>query len=102
VAIALVPILRVGVTKAAIESFVAELGDMVELTEGMTIDVACPRELIEPVRAALGEAMGKRGAPPGSVRCIPGDTAEVRVKFNETVIETRLAEWLSRLDGVLR
>jgi hypothetical protein len=102
VATALLPILRAGVTKAAIASFVAELGEMVELTEGIAIDVACPRELIEPVREALGEAMGRRGAPPGSVRCIPGDTAEVRVKVNDTVIETRLADWLSRLDGVLR
>jgi len=102
VATALVPILRAGVTRAAIASFVSELGEMVELTEGITIDVACPRELVEPVREALGEAMGRRGAPPGSVRCIPGDTIEVRVKINDTVIETRLADWLSRLDGVLR
>jgi hypothetical protein len=101
-ATALMPFLRAGVTQAAIASFVAELGDMVEFTEGMTIDVACPRELVEPVREALGEAMGRRGAPPGSVRCIPGDTAEVRIKVNDTVIETRLADWLSRLDGVLR
>lgn len=102
VATALMPFLRAGVTEAAIAGFVAELGDMVELTEGMAIDVTCPRELVEPVREALGDAMGRRGAPPGSVRCIPGDTAEVRVKINDTVIETRLADWLSRLDGVLR
>jgi hypothetical protein len=101
-ATALVPILRASLTQAAIASFTSELGDMVELTEAMTIDVQCPRELLEPVREALGEAMGKRGAPPGSVRCVPGDTAEVRVKINDTVIETRLAGWLSRLDGVLR
>ena len=102
VATALVPVLRTSVTKIAIASFVDELSDMVELTEGMAIDVACPRELVEPVREALGEAMGRRGAPAGSVRCIPGDVAEVRVKVNDTVIETRLADWLSRLDGVLR
>jgi hypothetical protein len=102
VATALVPVLRTSVTKIAIASFVEELSDMVELTDGMTIDVACPRELVEPVREALGEAMGRRGAPAGSVRCLPGDVAEVRVKINDTVIETRLAEWLSRLDGVLR
>ena len=102
VATALVPVLRTSVTKIAIASFVEELSDMVELTDGMTIDVACPRELVEPVREALGEAMGRRGAPAGSVRCLPGDVAEVRVKINDTVIETRLADWLSRLDGVLR
>ena len=102
VAAALVPFMRAGVTQAAVGSFVAELSDMVELTEGMAIDVTCPRELAEPLREALGEAMAKRGAPPGSVRCIPGDVAEIRVKINDTVIETRLAEWLSRLDGVLR
>lgn len=102
VAAALVPFMRAGVTQAAVSNFVAELGDMVELTEGMAIDVTCPRELAEPLREALGEAMAKRGAPPGSVRCIPGDVAEIRVKINDTVIETRLAEWLSRLDGVLR
>jgi hypothetical protein len=102
VATALVPFLRAGITQAAVASFVAELSDMVELTEGMTIDVACPRDLAEPLREALGDAMGRRGAPPGSLRCIPGDVTEVRVKINDTVIETRLADWLSRLDGVLR
>jgi hypothetical protein len=101
-ATALMPFLRAGVTEAAIASFVAELGDMVEFTEGVAIEVACPRELVEPVREALGDAMGRRGAPPGSIRCTAGDTAEVRVKVNDTVIETRLADWLSRLDGVLR
>ena len=102
VATALVPLLRASVTQAAIASFVAELSDLVEITEGVAIDVACPRELVELVREALGDAMARRGAPPGSVRCIPGDVAEVRVKLNDTVIETRLADWLSRLDGVLR
>jgi hypothetical protein len=46
--------------------------------------------------------MVRRGAPAGSVRCVPGDTADIRVTLDETVIETRLSDWLSRLDGVLR
>lgn len=101
VATALLPFLRAGVTRTALESFVAELGEMVEMTDGMSIDVACPRELIEPLREALGDAMAKRGAPAGSVRCIPGDTSEIRVTLDNTVIETRLTSWLARLDGVL-
>ncbi len=101
VATALVPFLRAGITRAAIESFVAELGEMVEMTDGMSVDVACPRELLEPLREALGDAMAKRGAPAGSVRCIPGDGSEIRVMLDNTVIETRLADWLSRLDGVM-
>lgn len=102
VATALLPFLRAGIKREAIESFVAELGDMVEMADGMSVDVACPRELIEPLREALGDAMAKRGARPGSVRCIPGDTSEIRVKLDNTVIETRLADWLTRLDGVLK
>jgi hypothetical protein len=82
VATALMPFLRDGITQAAIASFVKELGSMIDTTEGLTVEVACP--------------------PPGSVRCVPGDTADIRVTLNETVIETRLAEWLSRLEGVLR
>ncbi len=101
VATALVPFLRAGVTQAAVQSFVAELGDMVEMGDGMAVDITCPRELLEPLREALGEAMAKRGAPPGSVRCIPGDTSEIRVSLENTVLETRLADWLARLDGVL-
>ncbi len=101
VATALMPFLRAGVTQAAVESFVAELGDMIEMDEGMTVEVTCPRELLEPLREALGEAMAKRGAPPGSVRCVPGDGSEIRVALDNTVIETRLTEWLARLDGVL-
>lgn len=102
VATALVPMLREGLTRAAIASFVDELGGMITTAEGLAIEVACPRTLAEPLRQALGEAMAKRGAPPGSVRCIPGDGAEIRVTLNETVIETRLADWQSRLEGVLR
>ena len=94
--------LREGLTRAAIASFVEELGGMIDTSEGLSIEVACPRVLAEHVREALGETMAKRGAPPGSVRCIPGETAEIRVTLNDTVIETRLADWLSRLEGVLR
>ncbi len=102
VATALMPFLREGITQAAIESFVKELGGMIDTTEGLSVEVACPKNLIDLVRERLAEAMAARGAPPGSVRCVPGDTADIRVTLNETVIETRLAEWLSRLEGVLR
>lgn len=102
VATALVPFLRDGITQAAIASFVKELGDMINTTEGLSVEVACPRDIVDLVRERLAEAMAARGAPPGSVRCIPGDTADIRVTLNETVIETRLAEWLGRLEGVLR
>jgi hypothetical protein len=102
VATALMPFLRDGLTRAAIESFVKELGDMIDTTAGLSVEVACPKEIIEPLRERLGEAMAARGAPPGSVRCISGDAADIRVTLNETVIETRLADWLSRLEGVLR
>jgi hypothetical protein len=102
VATARVPFLRDGITQAAIASFVKELGDMINTTEGLSVEVACPRDIVALVRERLAEAMAARGAPPGSVRCIPGDTADIRVTLNETVIETRLAEWLGRLEGVLR
>ncbi len=101
-ATALMPFLREGITQAAIESFVKELGGMIDTTEGLSVEVACPKDIIDLVRERLAEAMAARGAPPGSVRCVPGDTADIRVTLNETVIETRLAEWLSRLEGVLR
>ncbi|MFN3744309.1 MAG: hypothetical protein ACK4TL_06355 [Hyphomicrobiaceae bacterium] len=102
VATVLVPFLRDGLTRAAIDSFVKELGNMIDTTEGLSVEVACPKEIIELLRERLGEAMAARGAPPGSVRCIPGDAADIRVTLNETVIETRLADWLARLEGVLR
>jgi hypothetical protein len=102
VAVALVPFLREGLTRAAIASFVKELGDVIETTAGMVVEVSCPKDILEPLRERLAEAMAARGAPAGSVRFVPGDMAEIRVTLNETVIETRLAEWLSRLDGVLR
>lgn len=101
-AAALVPFLRDGLTRAAIESFVKELGDIIDTTEGLVIEVSCPREIVDAVRERLGEAMARRGAPAGSVRCVPGDTPDIRVTLNETVIETRLSDWLARLEGVLR
>jgi hypothetical protein len=102
VATVLLPFLRDGITQAAITSFVQELGGMIDTTEGLSVEVACPKDIIDLVRERLAEAMAARGAPPGSVRCVPGDTADIRVTLNETVIETRLAEWLTRLEGVLR
>lgn len=101
-ATALMPFLRDGITQAAITSFVKELGSMIDTTEGLSVEVACPKDIVDLLRERLAEAMAARGAPPGSVRCVPGDTADIRVTLNETVIETRLAEWLSRLEGVLR
>lgn len=102
VATALLPFLRDGITQAAITSFVQELGGMIDTTEGLSVEVACPKDIVDLVRERLAEAMAARGAPPGSVRCVPGDTTDIRVTLNETVIETRLAEWLARLEGVLR
>ncbi len=102
VAVALAPFLREGLTQAAIASFVKELGDMVDTTGGLAVEVACPRDIADALRERLAEAMVRRGAPAGSVRCVPGDTADIRVTLDETVIETRLSDWLSRLDGVLR
>lgn len=102
VATVLMPFLRDGITQAAIASFVQELGGMIDTTEGLSVEVACPKDIVDQVRERLAEAMATRGAPPGSVRCVPGDTTDIRVTLNETVIETRLAEWLSRLEGVLR
>jgi hypothetical protein len=102
VATALMPFLRDGITQAATTSFVKELGSMIDTTEGLSVEVACPKDIVDLLRERLAEAMAARGAPPGSVRCVPGDTADIRVTLNETVIETRLAEWLSRLEGVLR
>ncbi len=101
VATALIPLLRSGLTQSAIQVFVAELDAMIENAEGVIVEVVCPRVLMEPVRAALGEAMARRGAAPGTVRCIAGDSAEVRVAINNTVLETRLADWMSRIEGVL-
>lgn len=102
VATALVPFLREGITRAAIASFVKELGDVLDTTDGMLVEVACPKEILEPLRDRLEEVMTARGAPPGSVRFVSGSATEIRVTLNDTVIETRLAEWLSRLDEVLR
>jgi hypothetical protein len=101
-ATALMPFLRDGITQAAIASFVEELGSMIDTTEGLSVEVACPKDIVDLVRERLAEAMAARGAPPGSVRCVPGDAPDIRVTLDETVIETRLAEWLSRLEGVLR
>lgn len=102
VATALVPFLREGLTRAAIADFVNELGGMIDTSQGLSIEVACPQEIIEPLRERLAELMAARGAPPGSVRCVPAASHDIRVILNETVIETRLAEWFSRLEGVLR
>lgn len=102
VATALVPFLREGLTQAAITSFVKELGDMIDTTGSLAIEVACPRDIVDPLRERLAEAMAARGAPAGSIRCLPGDTTDIRVTLDDTVIETRLADWLSRLEGVLR
>jgi hypothetical protein len=102
VATALVPFLREGLTRAAIASFVKELGDVMDTTGGMVVEVGCPKEILESLRERMAEAMAARGAPTGSTRFVPNDAAEIRVTLNETVIETRLAEWLSRLEEVLR
>lgn len=102
VATALVPFLREGIARAAITDFVKELSDMIDTAEGLSIDVTCPEEIVEPLRERLAEAMAARGAPPGCVRCIPGKSTDISVTLNETVLQTRIADWLTRLEGVLR
>jgi len=101
-AMVLTPFMRDGLTRAAIASFAKELGDMIGTSEGLVVEVACPRDIADALREQLAEAMAKQGIAAGSVRCVPGDTTDIRVTLNETVIETRLSDWLSRVEGVFR
>ena len=102
VATALIPFLREGLARTAITDFVKELSDMIDTAEALSVEVTCPEEIVEPLRERLAEAMAERGAPPGCVRCIPGKSTDISVTLNETVLQTRLADWLTRLEGVLR
>lgn len=98
VAAVLLPLLRDRLAEAAVREFAAELRVMVEDSGAIAVDLSGPDELVHRLLRLLSAADTWKL----EIRRAPGTDAELRVVLADTVIETRLADWLGRIEAAVR
>lgn len=103
VATILLPLLRDRLAEAAVTAFAAQLRAIVDGSDAITITLSGPDELVRHILPRL-EAEGTWRRPGGApqIHCVAGDGTELRVVFDQTVIESRLVEWLGRIEEATR
>ena len=85
------PFLGTELRDAACRSLIAQIGPLLAGADGAAIRVSGPALLLATLRDVF--------PPGGAVEFIENDRTEVIVMTSETTIETRIADWVSRLEG---
>lgn len=98
---ALLPILRRNVLERSVRDAASALRGIAGDSEAIVVELSGPDDLVEQVMQYFREQdQGRSGEP--VVRLIPGDTTEVRASVNGTLIETRLEDWISKIEEAVR
>ncbi|MGX5734420.1 hypothetical protein [Bosea thiooxidans] len=85
------PFLETELRDAACRSLIAQIGPLLAGADGAAIRVSGPALLLATLREVF--------PPGGAVEFVENDRTEVTVVTAETIIETRIADWVSRLEG---
>jgi len=85
------PFLETELRDAACRSLIAQIGPLLAGADGAAIRVSGPALLLATLREVF--------PPGGAVEFVENDRTEVRVVTTETIIETRIADWVARLEG---
>jgi hypothetical protein len=98
VALALHPIMRHVLTETSIREIAESLRTLTQEGGAITVEISGPQELVDRVWRRYGESQALRGgvAMP-EVRFVIDDAIDVRARVNDTVIESRLMEWVARI-----
>ncbi|MGE0630430.1 MAG: hypothetical protein AB7O43_21755 [Hyphomicrobiaceae bacterium] len=101
VASALMPVLRLAFTEAAIRELADGIRTLAGDGEAVAIELSGPQEMVDRVWGRYRELEGERASSSNpDVRFNYSDAADVRVRINDSIIESRLAEWIARLAEV--
>ncbi len=85
------PFLGTELRDAACRSLIAQIGPLLAGADGAAIRVSGPALLLATLRDVF--------PPGGAVEFVENDQTEVTVVTTETIIETRIADWVGRLEG---
>ena len=98
IAAALLPVLRHVLTESAIRELVRGVRELAPDDQTMKVEVSGPEELLRRVEESYWAA--RESQPDGtgpSVKFVPRDDFEVQARVNDTLIETRLMEWIGKI-----
>jgi hypothetical protein len=99
---ALLPVMRHVLTEASVRELIDKLGRFLNETGALAVELRGPADLIERVSNRLVD-MEKQGMlrEVPSIKCIVDETAELRVTANDTVIESRVMDWIDRIKAAV-
>lgn len=94
----LVPVLKKSITETAIFALAGELARILDGDGAILIHMRGPEKIIAVVLEALHARQSAVSDVVERIHVTFTDDAEIRVEYGDAVIETRLAEWLRRIE----
>lgn len=98
----LLPVLKQSITERAIFELADRLAGIMEADGAVMVHIRGPESLVDLVLEALSARALAGNSLASRMRSSVADTAEVSVEVGEAVIETRLWDWLRRLEEARR
>lgn len=89
------PFLAAELQQRAIAELAANLETLTAKDSGVSVHVSGPADLLEALRARLADKII-------AVAYAPGGDCDLRVRVGETILETRLGDWMARLGEAVR
>jgi hypothetical protein len=99
---AIVPTLRHALSERSIRETAAALRELANDGEAIVIELSGPDELIEQVWQHFRELDQGRSSGEPVVRFQQADTTEIRASVNGTLIESRLGDWVRKIEEAVR
>lgn len=87
------PFLIEQVQRQAVDELCAALGEVLGADQGLKLEVSGPEDLLQLLREKLS-------GRPITVEYSPAEGADVRVSVGQTILQTRLAAWVAKLEEI--
>lgn len=94
----LLPVMRRSITESTIFALAEELASVIQSDDALHVQLKGPDNIINVVFEALSARLGKESSLLARLTMVPTGDTEMRIEYNTTVIESRLMEWLERLE----
>ena len=95
---AMLPTLRHALSERSIREMAMALRDLAKDSDAVVIELEGPDDLVEQVWARFRELDQGRSSDEPIVRFNPGQATELRASVNGTTIESRLFDWMRKLE----
>ena len=98
----LVPVLRRTLSELSIREIAAGMRTLANDGSAVVIELSGPQEIVERVWQSYQELEpGNASDAEPVVRFTPGDALEVECRVNGTLIQSRLGEWINKIDEAI-